>query len=123
MPVVPGGAGTGIKATREGNRTIRKILPNEGKGKPHGGEMHNKAIDDYIENIRKDNTVEEIRKNQRQVDIEGNTVGRNRPDVKYNKDEIHYNVEFDTKESSSEFHKKVIEQNDLKSKNEFIILK
>ena len=88
-----------------------------------GGEIHNKAIDDYIENIRKDNTVEEIRKNQRQVDLEGNTVGRNRPDVQYNKDEIHYNVEFDTKEHSSEAHKTVIEKNDPKSKNEFIILK
>lgn len=64
-----------------------------------------------------------IRKNQRQVDLDGHTVGRNRPDVQYNKDEIRYNVEFDTKESSSEFHKKVIETNDPKSNNEFIILK
>lgn len=65
VPAVPGGVGTGIKAARGGNKTIRRILPNEGKEKPHGGEIHNKAIDDYIENIRKDNTVEEIRKNQR----------------------------------------------------------
>ena len=44
-------------------------------------------------------------------------------ELQYNKDEIHHNVEFDTKESSSEFHKKVIEKNDPKSQNEFIILK
>ena len=61
--------------------------------------------------------------NQRQVDVDGHTVGRNRPDVQYNKGDIHYNVEFDTKESSSEFHKKVIEKYDPKSQNEFIILK
>lgn len=61
--------------------------------------------------------------NQKQIDFEDYTVGNNRPDVQYNKDEIHHNVEFDTKESSSEFHKKVIEKNDSKSNNEFIILK
>ena len=84
--------------------------------------MHNKAIDDYIKRVE-ENGGQNIRKNQRQVDVDGNTVGRNRPDVQYDKDEIHNNVEFDTKESSSEFHKKVIEKNDSKSKNEFIILK
>ena len=53
VPAVPGGVGTGIKAARGGNKTIRKIPPNRGIGRPHGGEIHNKAIDDYIENIRK----------------------------------------------------------------------
>lgn len=124
IPGLPAGVSKATKVvSNSAPKTIRKIPPNRGKGRPHGGEIHNKAIDDYIENIRKDNTVEEIRKNQRQVDVDGNSVGRNRPDVQYNKGDIHYNVEFDTKESSSEFHKKIIEQNDPKSKNEFIILK
>lgn len=44
--------------------------------------------------------------NQKQIDFEDYTVGNNRPDVQYNKGDIHYNVEFDSK-----------------SNNEFIILK
>ena len=123
IPGIPAGISKTTKVAKNpATKTIRKISPNEGKGRPHGGEKHNKAIDDYIENIRKAN-VEDIRKNQKQVDIDGNTVGRNRPDVQYNKDDVHYNVEFDTKEHSSEVHKKVIEKNDPNSQNEFIILK
>ena len=42
---------------------------------------HNSAIDKYIEDMPP--KAKNIRKNQTQVDINGNKVGSNRPDVQY----------------------------------------
>ena len=68
---------------------------NYGNGKPHGGKGHNKIIDKIIKDAR-DKGAKEIRKNQQQVDINGNKVGRNKPDVQYNYKGKHYNIEVDT---------------------------
>ena len=61
--------------------------------------------------MQRDPDVSNIRKNQQQVDIQGNTVGKNRPDVQYDKNEIHTNVEYDTQN--------VLPQNDPNARNKF----
>ena len=116
LPVVPGGASATIKAIRTADKTSdalktgRKIIPNGGKAKPHGGFKHNAAIDTYIENLPVD--AINIRKNQSQVDVNGNKVGNNRPDVQYDFDNTHINVEFDTKPINGEKHQQTILKND-----------
>jgi hypothetical protein len=67
--------------------------PNKGRGSAHGGNPHNQLIDDYINNLP--DGAANIRKNQQQVDSYGNTVGNNRPDIQYDLNGQHYNVEFD----------------------------
>lgn len=60
-----------------------------------------------------------IRKNQKQVNFDGNVVGNNRPDIQFDKNNVHYNVEFDTKKSTLERHKTIVESNDPNSINKF----
>lgn len=50
--------------------------------------------------------AQNIRKNQKQVDIDGNVVGNNRPDVQFDYNGVHTNVEYDTRTRSMEKHKK-----------------
>ena len=57
--------------------------------------------------------------NQRQVDIHGNTVGRNRTDVQFDKNGIHTNVEYDTYNRSMQQHKKVLPTNNPNARNKF----
>ena len=59
--------------------------PNGGNAKPHGGKEHDDAIDDEIAELKKDPTVRNVRKNQQQVDVNGDKVGLNRPDIQYDK--------------------------------------
>ena len=68
-------AGKTTKTLKEGPK------PNGGKGGKHGNPDHNKAIDDAIKALPK--KAKNIRKNQAQVDINGNKVGNNRPDIQY----------------------------------------
>ena len=96
--------------------------PNGGKAKPHGNADHNKAIDDKIVELEKTKKAEEIRKNQVQVDFEGNKVGNNRPDVQWNADGIHHNYEVDRSRKNSDRHKKVIEANDPKAAFEYELI-
>ena len=96
-----------------------KIRPNSGIAPPHGGKEHNKKIDNLIDRLQRDPNVSNIRKNQQQVDVQGNTVGKNRPDVQYDKNEIHTNVEYDTQNRSMQHHKKVLPQNDPNARNKF----
>ena len=97
----------------------KKIRPNSGIAPPHGGKEHNKKIDNLIDRLQRDPDVSNIRKNQQQVDIQGNTVGKNRPDVQYDKNEIHTNVEYDTQNRSMQHHKNVLPQNDPNARNKF----
>ena len=53
------------------------------------------------------------------MDFDGNTVGKNRPDVQYNKNGKHFNIEYDTKSESMNKHKETILRNDPNSINEF----
>ena len=132
LPVVPGGAGTAIKAYRaadkvkDANNATRicgkvkhmGIKPNGGVAKKHGGAKHNSAIDKYIEDLPKEAT--NVRKNQAQVDVNGKKVGNNRPDIQYDINNQHINVEFDTKPSTGNKHRETIQRNDP---NAQIILK
>ena len=54
----------------------KKIRPNSGIAPPHGGKEHNNKIDNLIDRLQRDPGVSNIRKNQQQVDIQGNTVGK-----------------------------------------------
>jgi hypothetical protein len=47
----------------------------------------------YIDDIPKEAT--NVRKDQTQMDINGKKVGTNRPDLQYDLNDIHYNVESD----------------------------
>ena len=93
---------------------------NGGVAKKHGGTGHNRAIGNFIANI--DPRATNIRKNQQQVDVNGNKVGNNRPDIQYDLYGIHYNVEYDTKEKLSVKHQNEIHKYDPKSGNTFWIM-
>ena len=84
--------------------------PNNGAGPQHGGTEHNDAIDDLIDDLP--DGADNIRKNQTQVDINGDQVGNNRPDVQYDLDGSHYNVEVDNIPSNSSNHAVTIGNND-----------
>lgn len=85
---------------------------NGGVAKPHGGRMHDAAIDAEIVRLRQDPAVTNIRKNQQQVDINGNKVGTNRPDIQFDKNGQHHCVEFDMNPSNGGKHGTVIQGND-----------
>ena len=87
--------------------------PNGGKGGKHGNPDHNKAIDDAIKALPK--KAKNIRKNQAQVDINGNKVGNNRPDIQYDLNGKHYNIEIDRNLKNSQRHETVIMKNDPNS--------
>ena len=53
---------------------------NNGDSKPHGSPEHDAAVNGDIQDMR-DNGYTDIRKNQAQVDAQGNKVGDNRPDA------------------------------------------
>ncbi|SPE60028.1 putative YD repeat protein [Verrucomicrobia bacterium] len=86
---------------------------NGGRAPKHGGTIHNKMIDDYIRNLP--SNAQNIRKNQQQVDVNGNAVGNNQPDVQYDLNGQHYNVEFDTNPLNSIDHFNKIFGNDAVS--------
>ena len=105
------------------NGISRRILPNGGNAKPHGGKKHNDAIDEYKKKLKESGGNSNIRKNQKQVDASGNTVGNNRPDIQYDdENSVHHNIEFDSSAKHSARHKRTIESNDGQSDNIFIIL-
>ena len=105
------------------NGISRRILPNGGNAKPHGGKKHNDAIDEYIKKLKESGGNSNIRKNQKQVDASGNTVGNNRPDIQYDdENSVYHNIEFDSSAKHSARHKRTIESNDGQSDNIFIIL-
>jgi len=86
------------------------VQSNGGNAPAHGGDVHNQMIDDYIDGLP-ENAVN-IRKNQQQVDADGNNVGNNRPDLQYDIDGVHHNVEFDTNPDNSINHFNTINAND-----------
>ena len=103
-------------------KIYRKIRANQGNSKPHGGKVHNNAIDNYIKDQKQSGNTD-IRKNQCQVDAEGNKIGNNRPDVQFNDENgYHHNVEFDNDPKKSAKHKETIERNDPNSINDYIII-
>ena len=55
-----------------------------------------------------DSDATEIRKNQVQVDVNGNKVGNNRPDIQYDYERKHYVIEIDNRKRTSTMHEKTI---------------
>lgn len=94
---------------------------NEGNASQHGGAGHNKRIDTDIASLRHQQ-ARDIRKNQQQVDVTGAVVGRNRPDIQYNLDGVHSNVEYDTSYKSSLKHQRVVTANDPNARNTFWVI-
>ena len=92
LPVSGNDARTAYK-TLKGKLGKKAPNPNKGTSKPHGSPDHDEAINNHIDNLPEG--MEDIRKNQVQVDVNGYVVGNNRPDLQFNHDEIHYNIEYD----------------------------
>ena len=88
----------------------------------HGGDAHDDAIEARIAILQTTPGVENIRKNQTQVDFNGNRVGNNRPDIQFDQNGQHHNVEYDTDPNRSAHHATVIPANDPAAVNEFHIL-
>jgi hypothetical protein len=103
--------GKGAKTTRGPPRRKGPDY-NWGDAKPHGGTVHNAAIDNDVARLRQDPAVSNIRKNQQQVDSNGNKVGTNRPDLQYDKNDCHTCVEYDHSARASAEHGRTIRRND-----------
>jgi len=97
----------------EGGLSVgRGPRPNNGVGPAHGAADHNAAIEGSIGKLKSDPGVTNIRKNQAQVDVNGNKVGNNRPDVQYDKNSAHHAQEFDRSGSKGDAHRETIQKND-----------
>ena len=99
-----------------------RCTPNDGKGPKHGGTKHNSAIDQKVAKLTTDKEVRNIRKNQQQVDVDGNNVGRNRPDLQWDQMNAdgtytHINQEFDNYLSNNTRHLTTNAANDPDSMN------
>lgn len=58
------------------------------------------------------------------MDANGNKVGNNRTDIQYDDiNDVHHNVEVDNNPKQSERHRKVVDANDPKAVNEYILIK
>jgi len=95
---------------------VMMAAPNGGNGPKHGGTAHDDAINKEVGQLQNDPSVTNIRKNQRQVDVNGNEVGKNLPDIQYDQGGCHNCVEYDTVPSNGSRHQKVIQQNDPSTK-------
>ena len=94
---------------------------NNGNAKKHGGTAHNQMIDDVIADARAQGATN-IRKNQQQVDVNGSKVGTNRPDVQYDLNGKHHNVEIDTTKAGSTGHQNTIPKNDPNARNTYWLI-
>lgn len=92
---------------------------NGGNAPKHGGIGHNNSIDSEILRLQADPTVANIRKNQQQVDVNGKNVGNNRPDIQYDQNGVHHNVEYDTTAKGSTKHQNQIPTNDPTARNTY----
>lgn len=46
-------------------------------------------------------------------------MGANRPDIQYDKDGVHHNIEYDTNSKASANHQKTVTANDPNARNTF----
>ncbi len=92
--------------------------PNDGKAKQHGNPDHDAAINDKVNQVRQEGG-KNIRKNQQQVDVNGNNVGGNQPDLQWDVDGKHHNWEIDRTKNSSLKHQRQIPANDPNATNYF----
>jgi RHS repeat-associated protein len=89
--------------------------PNGGNSPKHGGDAHEDAIQDKLDELRNNPNAKNIRKNQCQVDVNGNRVGNNRPDLQWDENGVHNNWEVDNDPAQSSAHAQQIQQNDPNS--------
>jgi RHS repeat-associated protein len=84
---------------------------------PHGSPEHDAKVNEEVQKMR-DNNYGDIRKNQAQVDAQGNKVGTNRPDVQGTNPETgqREHVEVDRNPSSGAKHEQDIIRNDPAAK-------
>lgn len=108
-----------LTTTKGGGKEVgmgvgRGPRPNNGVGPAHGAADHNAAIESKIGTLKNDPGVTGVRKNQAQVDVNGNKVGNNRPDIQYDKNGTHHAEEFDRSGARGDAHRQTIERNDPK---------
>lgn len=106
-----------------GSPTVLKADANEGDAPKHGSTNHNDALDNRVKELETTDGITNIRKNQQQVDKNGNKVGNNRPDIQYDKEDGHHNEEYDHKKSNSDKHANTIKRNDPNAHVHTTILK
>jgi hypothetical protein len=92
---------------------------NGGNAPVNGGAGHNQIIDDHIAALQQTDGVTNIRKKQQQVDANGHKVGTNRPDIQFDQDRHHYNVEYDTNPKASAGHQTRVTANDPNARSTF----
>jgi hypothetical protein len=90
---------------------------NNGDSKPHGSPAHDAAVNREVQKM-KDQGYRDIRKNQTQVDAQGNKVGNNRPDAQGTNPQTgqREHVEVDRNPSRGEQHQEDIMRNDPSAK-------
>ena len=130
LPGIPGGVGALIKGTKatdklgdvlstsdkisDATKTINKTpVANGGFAPQHGGVKHDEKINNKVQELLQDFDITDIRKNQQQVDANGNKIGTNRPDLQWTDSEgIRHYWEIDKNKNSSVRHGEVIKKND-----------
>jgi RHS repeat-associated protein len=116
-------AGVGPIGFGSTSRVLGVASPNGGSAPQHGGTVHNDRIDKWAQKVNQPGSgVSDVRKNQQQVDINGNRVGTNRPDLQFNKGGKHYNLEWDNSARASARHRRVVTRNDSKAISKFFKL-
>lgn len=108
----------GATQAAEGEATRRGApKPNEGGGKPHGSPEHDARINQEAERMKQEG-YSDIRKNQTQVDADGNRVGNNRPDLQGTNPNTgqREHVEVDRDPARAAQHERDIMRNDPKAK-------
>jgi len=96
------------------NSSENKTAPpaNNGEAPQHGSEDHDKAINDQAEKNKQEGHTD-IRKNQVQVDANGNVVGKNRPDLQStDPNGKRHTYEYDKSQKRSDAHVSKIKGND-----------
>ena len=96
---------------------------NNGDAAKHGNDDHDTAIDEQVQELI-DAGYTDVRKNQQQVDADGNKVGTNRPDVQGTNPKTKQREywEFDHNAKNSKAHEETIQSNDPSGKVHPVIL-
>ncbi|KAF0245556.1 MAG: Rhs family [Planctomycetota bacterium] len=96
-------------------------VPANNWGRQHGGPKHWQRVTQTADKMVQ-RGWRDVRVNRRQVDVNLNPVGRNRPDVSGTNPRtgVRHNIEFDTNPASSARHRVVVNKNDPASKNTFV---
>jgi RHS repeat-associated protein len=88
---------------------------NNGEAKQHGSTDHDAKVNEAVDKAKQDGHTD-IRKNQAQVNANGEKVGNNRPDVQStDKDGNRHNTEIDRSEKNGSKHEETIKKNDPSS--------